>query len=196
MTIDTTISSTRLILRRFSKADIPFVFSASRHEGFCDGMRWDPPQTEQDLLAPYEANAEAWQSGTAYTFTIEGLSTREPIGRVSIRYQSGSIWDIGFWTHPLHQGRGFMTEAVRALTDFGFQSLHASEIQAAHATWNHASRRVLEKSGFQFIRHVPEGFLKHGRWVEENLCSITREQWNQRPNNRVQPTSLREAADA
>jgi ribosomal-protein-alanine N-acetyltransferase len=73
-----------------------------------------------------------------------------------------------------------MTEAVCALTDFGFQSLHASAIQAAHATWNHASRRVLEKSGFQFVRHVSEGFQKHGRWVEENLFSITREEWNHR----------------
>jgi len=177
--IDTVILSNRLRLRRYSKSDIPFVFSASRHDGFCDGMRWNPPHTEDELLEPLAANEQAWQSGTGYTFTIEKRSTNEPLGRIAIRRQEGSLWDFGFWTHPLHQRQGYMTEATIALIDFGFLQLEASEIQANHATWNVASRKVLEKAGLHFIRHVPEGFKKDGQWVEEDLLSITRQQWEQ-----------------
>lgn len=68
-----------------------------------------------------------------------------------------------------------MTEAAVALVDFGFMQLGASAIQASHATWNGASRRVLEKAGLRFLRHVPEGFQKNGVWVAEDLLSITQE---------------------
>lgn len=176
---DTIIVTDRLRLRRFSKADIPFVFSASRYEGFCDGMRWSPPQREDELFAPYEANEQAWFTGSGYTFTIEDRSTADPLGRICIRRQDGSLWDLGYWTHPLHQRKGYMTEATLALIDFGFMQLGASEIEAAHATWNVASRRVLEQAGLRFIRHVPEGFQKNGKWIEEDLLSITRRQWEQ-----------------
>ncbi len=177
---DTTILSDRLRLRRFSKSDIPFVFSASRYQGFCAGMRWHPPQTEDELLEPFLANEQAWQSGAAYTFTIESRTTTEPLGRIVIRRQEDAIWDLGFWTHPLHQRQGYMTEAVVASLGFGFVQLGASEIQAAHATWNAASRRVLDRAGLHFIRRIPEGFQKNGEWVEEDLLSITRRQWQQR----------------
>lgn len=176
---DTTIVSKRLRLRHCSISDIPFVLSASKHEGFCDGMKWEPPQTEEQLLAPYEDNEQSWRAGSAYTFTLETLSTGEPIGRIAIRHQDASVWNVGFWTHPEHQRMGYMTEATRTLIHFGFTHLAATEIQAAHATWNVASRRVLEKSGLRFIKHLPEGFQKRGKWVAEDLLSITFEQWRQ-----------------
>jgi ribosomal-protein-alanine N-acetyltransferase len=187
---ETVILSKRLRLRRFSKSDIPFVFSASRYVGFCDGMRWSPPEREDELLEPCLANEQAWQSGAAYVFTIESLSTAESLGRIAVRRQEGSLWDLGFWTHPLHQRQGYMTEATAALIEFGFVQLGASEIQAAHATWNVASRRVLEQAGLHFIRHVPEGFQKNGEWIEEDLLSITRQQWEQQteqPRSRATP---------
>lgn len=143
-------------------------------------MRWHPPQTEDELLEPFLANEQAWQSGAAYTFTIESRTTTEPLGRIVIRRQEDAIWDLGFWTHPLHQRQGYMTEAVVASLGFGFVQLGASEIQAAHATWNAASRRVLDRAGLHFIRRIPEGFQKNGEWVEEDLLSITRRQWQQR----------------
>ncbi len=177
---DISILTDRLRLRRFSKADIPFVFSASRFEGFCNGMRWSPPETVDELIAPYEANEQAWKSGAGYTFTIEDKTTSEPLGRISIRHQGGLLWDLGFWIHPLHQRQGFMTEATIALIDYGFLELGPSEIQAAHATWNVASRRVLERAGLSFIKHVPEGFQKNGQWIEKDLHSITLQQWEKR----------------
>ena len=71
-----------------------------------------------------------------------------------------------------------MIEAALALIDYGFLQLGASEIQAAHATWNVASRRVLERAGMRFIKHVPKGFEKNGQWIEEDVLSITRQQWH------------------
>jgi len=53
-----------------------------------------------------------------------------------------------------------MTEAAGAVLGLGFKTLSASRIEASHATWNIASRRVLQKIGMSFVRHVPQGFEK------------------------------------
>jgi ribosomal-protein-alanine N-acetyltransferase len=173
------IETTRCRLRKFSRRDISFIFSASRYAGFCDGMMWSPPDAEEDLLETHEASEVAWASGRAFTFTIEKLISTEPIGRIVIRREEeDEPWTVGFWIHPVHQRQGYMTEALRAIVDFGFEHLSAAEIQAEHATWNIGSRRALEKAGFQHIRHIPRGFEKNGRWVAVDLLRITAEHWH------------------
>ncbi len=178
--LSTTIETVHCVLRRFSKEDIPFIFSASRHPGFCDGMRWEPPATEKELIEPYERNVSAWDYGRAYTFTIELKDSKIPVGRIVIRLQNGNCWDLGFWTHPDYQGRGYMTEAAAAMLDFGFKTLAAGKIEAGHAVWNIASRRVMEKAGMTFARHVQQGFQKDGKWVAEDILAITRQEWKDR----------------
>ncbi|HEX8312858.1 MAG TPA: GNAT family protein [Chthoniobacteraceae bacterium] len=177
---DIVLKTPRCRLRKFSRADISFVFSASRYKGFCDGMLWNPPASEEDLLEPCEAGEAAWQAGVAYTFTIEKLVTAEPLGRIVIRHENGALWDVGFWTHPAQQGQGYLTEALHAVLCLGFEQLKAAEIQGEHATWNIASRRVMEKVGFEHIRRLPEGFAKGGAISSSELHRITVEQWRSR----------------
>lgn len=173
--LDTSINAQRIRLRPISLEDIPFIFDASRHEGFCDGMHWEPPSAEDELQAPYESNIAAWAEGSAYTFTIEDIDHSVPIGRICIRQIKGSIWDFGFWTHPKFYGQGYMTEAVEALMNFGFRELDITEFEAAHATWNIASRRVLEKAGFSFLRHDSAVHIKRGKPVDEDVLHIKRD---------------------
>src|ERR1700722_15104614 len=58
--------------------------------------------------------------------------------------------EVGYWLGVPYWGRGFATEAVRALIDHAFGDLeHETLISGARVT-NPASRRVLEKCGFQW----------------------------------------------
>jgi ribosomal-protein-alanine N-acetyltransferase len=143
-------------------------------------MRWSPPATEEELLVPYEKNVSAWEAGTAYTFTIKVKDAAILVGRIAIRCQGADCWDLGFWTHPDYQGQGYMTEAATAVLEFGFRTLSASKIEAAHATWNIASRRVLLKIGMRFARRVQHGFQKNGKWVAEDVLAITEIEWRKR----------------
>jgi [ribosomal protein S5]-alanine N-acetyltransferase len=180
------IETKRCLLRIASREDIPHILSATRHNGFNNGMRWDPPAADTELEEPYKKNIAAWEDGAAYCFTIEKRGSMEFIGRIVIRREDGNgIWSLGFWTHPIHQGKGFMAEAVAPIVGFGFSSLSASSIEACHALWNKASERVLLKVGMHFVRHIPQGFHKQGEWVEENLLSITKEQWERQQSNKA-----------
>lgn len=175
---DLTILTPRCQLRIPSEKDIPFVFSATRHPGFNDGMLWEPPATIGELQEPLRKCIQAWEQGLSYSFTIDGRHGGEFIGRISVRHTSEpGVWDLGYWTHPDQQGKGYMSEAVQSIVRFGFESLQAGRIEAAYATWNIPSKVVLEKAGLSFVKHLPEGFQKRGQWIAEDQVAVTRTAW-------------------
>jgi [ribosomal protein S5]-alanine N-acetyltransferase len=173
-----TNETARCRLRRPSIEDIPDIFAATRFTGFNDGMRWEAPTTMAELEEPFRKNARAWDTGTAFTFTIADLSSNRLLGRIGIRRTDLlDVWDLGFWTHPEYQGQGYMTEAAIAIIAFGFDRLNATDIEASYALWNHSSKRVMEKIGMKFVAYIPHSFIKKGQWVESNKMNIDRQEW-------------------
>lgn len=174
------LTSDRCRLRYISRGDIPHIYAAAQYPGFTDGMMWEPPEAEEDLIPFHESNEKAWAEDSAYTFSIEHEQSGDFIGRISIRKQAEpQLWDLGFWTHPRHQEQGYMSEAVGRLLAFGFQQIGAQRIIATCAKWNKASRRVMEKNGMKFIRHTANEYEKNGQWISTDLLAITRSEWQQ-----------------
>lgn len=71
------------------------------------------------------------------------------IGVCAIEPREGGP-EIGYWIGVSHWGQGYATEAVRALIDHGFADVAHEMLQAGTRVSNPASRRVLEKCGFQW----------------------------------------------
>lgn len=173
-----TIETERLLLRIPDADDIPFIFSATRYDGFNDGMLWEPPNTPDELIIPHENVIKTWEDNSAYDFTITDKIQNCSVGRISIRKElQQDTWNIGFWTHPEKQTRGYMTEATKAVINFGFEKLDANKIVACHALWNKKSERVLTKVGMTFSKYIEKGYQKKGQWMDENLLEINREDW-------------------
>lgn len=59
--------------------------------------------------------------------------------------------EIGYGIDEAYQGRGYMREAVQALTDWAFTHPFCNVITASEVE-NPASRRLLEKLGAQLVR--------------------------------------------
>lgn len=82
---------------------------------------------------------------TAFLITLDDV----PIGVCGIDPREGGP-EIGYWLGVPYWGRGYATEAVRALIDHAFGELQHETLQAGARVSNPASRRVLEKCGFQW----------------------------------------------
>lgn len=122
-------------------------------------MLWSPPEKIEELRGPFERCLAQWREGVAYQFSIDAEG--EFVGRIALRpSDEEGVLDIGYWTHPDHYGKGYMTEAVRAIVELGFQTMGAKAIVAGTADWNKASQRVLEKLGFQVVEVIKDGFVK------------------------------------
>lgn len=165
---DISIVTNRLELRAASIADIDLVWSASRFIGFNDWMVWDPPESKAELEVVARINDKEWHTGNSYVFTIVHSKLGLGIGRIAIRRQeSPGEWNIGYWIHPDHWGRGYATEASAAILEFGRTELAAAKITVAHAIDNIASQKVIEKLGFERTGYNPRGFFKKGKPVPE-----------------------------
>lgn len=175
ISLDTTLSTERLLLRAVDLSDVDLVWEVTRFEGFNDGMTWDPPVSKDDIVEITHRNLAHWQEGKDYVFTVCLARSHCSIGRVGLhREESPYTWNIGFWIHPDHWGNGFAREAAAAVLKFGFDTLHAKQIVTAHATWNIRSQRVIEGLGFQYVRKNPAGFFKNGLPIEENEYELSR----------------------
>jgi RimJ/RimL family protein N-acetyltransferase len=80
------------------------------------------------------------------------LITREKtvFGAVGISMSEREPPDVGYWLGVPFWGHGYATEAVHAVIDHAFADLDFEALGAGARVTNPASRRVLEKCGFQW----------------------------------------------
>ncbi len=58
-------------------------------------------------------------------------------------------FEIGYWVRSTDHNKGYATEIANALTRFAFDVLDARRVEICAAEFNAASRRVIEKLGFE-----------------------------------------------
>jgi len=77
--------------------------------------------------------------------------------------------EVSYFIHPACWGQGLASELVQAALRLAFAQLRLREVAAYTRCANGASRRVLEKAGFVWLRQLPglerEHFeIRPGRW--------------------------------
>ena len=90
--------------------------------------------------------------------------------------------EIGYWLGTKYWGKGYATEAVRALIDHAFTDLDSEALQAAARVTNPASRRVLEKCGFQWTGVQLHRFEAIGSSTPVDCFKLTRGVWSSLKN--------------
>ena len=76
--------------------------------------------------------------------------------------------EVGYFFHPDSWGRGYATELVAASLEVADRVLDLPEVRAFARPENAASRRVLEKAGFEVVRFVRE----MERWLYRRASSV------------------------
>lgn len=148
------------------------------------------------VRAPFsKAMEEQWFTGMlerqgkdAYHFVICLLADERPIGTAGfhqVNYEDGhasfgiSIGEKGEWS------KGYGTDALRAICDFGFGELRLERIELDVYEPNARARRSYEKAGF-----VTEGILRHahysdGRFQDVVRMALLRGEWEAQPRRRT-----------
>lgn len=82
--------------------------------------------------------------------------------------------EVGYWLGEEYWGRGIVTEALRAVTEYAFTSFDLCRIYAGVFEWNPASMRVLERAGYQFESRAKKSVTKDGETIDEIIYAIVR----------------------
>ena len=72
------------------------------------------------------------------------------IGACGVGLDENENPEIGYWIGARYWGQGFATEAAHAVIDYAFERFDFKALHSAARVTNPASRRVLEKCGFQW----------------------------------------------
>jgi RimJ/RimL family protein N-acetyltransferase len=99
-------------------------------------------------LADAESFIAAANAAGEYTFLI--TRGADVLGACGIARRDGEEPEIGYWLGVAFWGRGYATEAARGVIDHAFGDLGCDCLAGGARVSNPASRRVLEKCGFQW----------------------------------------------
>lgn len=150
----------------------------------------DPFITDNTLNipSPYTAaDADWWlnlvreqreQYGTTLNWAI-WHSQHGAIGSIGCFLRTGLEGhsdEIGYWLATPFRGQGIMTEAVKALCAWLFETRpNLARLEAKVHAYNPASARVLEKAGFEREGYLRKAVLKNGKLIDVILLARIRE---------------------
>jgi RimJ/RimL family protein N-acetyltransferase len=159
------IRSERLFLRPGWPEDWQELLARIADEEVVKNLAKAPwPYTADD--ARYFASKE--QDRRLPHFFVTLPTSSEPariIGCVGLAQDEGEI-ELGYWFARDHWGKGFATEAARAVIGLS-RTLGHRKLVAGHFTDNPASGRVLRKAGFKPTGQIRKRFsLARGREVD------------------------------
>jgi RimJ/RimL family protein N-acetyltransferase len=76
------------------------------------------------------------------------------VGGIGLQPEAGGGHELGYWLTPDAWGRGYATEAGRAMVGIARHALGLRRLVSGHFTDNPASGRVLRKLGFRPTGHT------------------------------------------
>ncbi|HWA82966.1 MAG TPA: GNAT family N-acetyltransferase [Fimbriimonadaceae bacterium] len=87
------------------------------------------------------------------------------------------LCNLGYSMDDGEQGKGLMTEALRAAIEYVFQEVGLHRIEANYMPRNLASARVLSKLGFAIEGEAKDYILIDGKWEDHVRTSLTNRAW-------------------
>lgn len=175
----TTLTTGRLIVREFRPSDWRSVHTYATDLEVVRYMDWGPNK-ETDTKA-FVKRAIAYRSSRPrlhYELAITLKTTGELIGGCGIEKRPARRDGvIGYCLNKGYWGRGYATEATRALVKFGFTRLALHRIFALCDPQNVGSNQVLEKAGMTLEGHLREDYLVRGRWRDTMIYAILEREW-------------------
>ena len=80
--------------------------------------------------------------------------------------------EIGYWLGESYWGRGIVSEAVQLIVKYAFSHLGYHRLNTGVMAHNSASRRILEKAGFNFEGTAYKAIFKNGKFIDEHRFAI------------------------
>lgn len=124
-------------------------------------------------------NANCRRTGSSYEFGIFDCKTDRLIGNVGIVNVNNCCRHatLAYYVHPEKWGQGIATAAGRIALSYAFGQLRLNRVGAISMTHNAASRRVLEKLGFEFEGIARQEIMKDDKFYDVAHYGLLRDDY-------------------
>jgi RimJ/RimL family protein N-acetyltransferase len=149
------LETKRLVLRAPQLGDAKWIAMLANDRRIAENTRRIPHPYSRADAEDFISSVNVASGETAFLITHADGTI---MGACGLAMTDGPAPELGYWLGTPFWGQGYATEAVRAVIDYAFTELEYEALQAGARVTNPASRRILEKCGFQ--------------WTGVGLCRI------------------------
>ena len=158
-----TLQTERLILRPWRQEDLDDFYDYARVEGVGQMAGWIPhesKETTQMILDSFITHKKT------FALELNGKvigSDGKVIGSLGVETYNEEKFpelkdlhgrSIGYVLSKDYWGNGLMPEAVKAVQKYLFETVGLDFLLISHFVWNGQSRRVIQKSGFRYLKTI------------------------------------------
>ena len=174
-----TLQTDRLILRQLTIEDIDFVFQHFSNPLVTQYLMDEPPVANR---AEAQAIIEFYLEPEGKTYNRWGMirkTDHKLIGTCGYHKWSKASFraEIGYDLSPDCWGQGYMTEALHAVIQNGFERMKLNRIEALVYVNNHRSIQLLQKLKFKREGLLQDYFCLDGVFFDHYLLALLRREW-------------------
>ncbi len=179
---DLSLQTTRLDLRPLAPGDTDALF-ALRADADVQRYGSHLPWTDRQAAIDYiDRDGREMAAGAHVQLAIVRRADATVIGTCALHAMDPGCRraEVGYALRVADWGRGFATEAVTALLDWGFAALALNRVEADIDPRNAASARTLERLGFTREGHLRERWIVGGEVSDSWLYGLLAREWQAR----------------
>lgn len=164
------IETKRLLLRPFQENDAEAFFACCQNPNLGNNAGWAPHKTLNESREILHG-AFIGQEGI-WAVTLK--DTQQLIASIGIvpdpKRENPQVRMLGYWLDEPYWGKGYMSEAVQAVLNYGFNELQLSLITANCYPHNKRSQQVLKRNGFIYEGTLHQAELTYNGNIYDHQC--------------------------
>ena len=173
-----TLNTPRLNLRDWRMSDLEDLYLYAKEPDTGIHAGWPAHQSREEsleILEMFICNQDCWAIVEKRTGRVIGSFG---LHKDSHRRNPNSRM-IGYVISAQCKGQGYATEATKAVLKHAFEELNLEIISVNHFHYNLASRRVIEKCGFQYEGTLRQAIVRFDGAILDDYCySMTKQEWS------------------
>jgi RimJ/RimL family protein N-acetyltransferase len=176
---DYPLKTARLTLRPFVMGDLDALHDIQSRPEVTRYLLYDARDRGQVRKVLEERIQADFVARDALNLAVVLPETGALIGDVVLflRSREHRQGEIGYVFHPDYGGRGYATEATRALLGLGFEHHGLHRIVGRLDARNTASARLLERLGMRREAHLVQNEFIKGEWTDELVYAMLEDEW-------------------
>jgi ribosomal-protein-alanine N-acetyltransferase len=173
------LETERLFLREIVLADAEDLFRIFSDEETMRYWSCRPFTSVSQARMLIKRLAETAETGAGIHWAITERGNERLIGKCGYNEwrKAHRRGDISYIIAREQRGKGIVSEALRAMLDYGFDRMNLHSVEAGVTPGNDASTRMLQKIGFRLEGHLRENFLTDRGFVDSLIYSLLRSDW-------------------
>jgi RimJ/RimL family protein N-acetyltransferase len=175
----------RLVLRLMTMADVDAIHAYQSRDDVCRYLLFEPRDrvtVAEKVLAHTRATRLA-ADGDYLQLALELRETQDAPGRLigdsyfTIASVEHSRGEIGWTMHPEFTGRGYATEAARAVLHLAFATLGLHRVFAELDPRNDASIAMCRRIGMREEAYFVRDMMFKGDWADTGVYAVLADEW-------------------